>query len=149
QPQSIFGVGLAGMLVILVAVQLIGRSQTSALIEPLQRLVAALERMRRGDLSERLALARPDEIGVLGDGLNRLTDEFSELIGQVQTSGTQVNTTATEISATNHRQQSTAQEIAATTAQIGAVSEEISVASLGLVKTLEEVNRVAEQTADL
>jgi len=147
--QSVFFIGIAGMLVILVAGLMIGRSQTSALIEPLQRLVAALDRMRRGDLSERLVLARPDEIGVLGEGLNRLTDEFSELVGQVQTSGIQVNTTATEISATNHRQQSTAQEIAATTTQIGAVSEEISVVSLGLVKTLDEVSRVAEQTADL
>ena len=142
--------GLMGICVLLLTSALLAFSQSSAIAQPLNRLVAALERMRQGDFTERLGLERRDEFGVLSEGLNRLADDLSELVGQVQRSGIQVNTTATEIAANApSEQQSTAHEIAATTAEIGATSKQISATSKELVKTMNEVNQVAEQTADL
>jgi methyl-accepting chemotaxis protein WspA len=125
----------------------VGRFQSSAVTVPLNRLVATLERMRRGDFTDRLDLNRRDEFGVLSDGLNRLADDLSQLVGQVQRSGIQVNTAATEIAATAREQQSTANEIAATTSEIGATSKEISATSKELVKTMNEVTHVAQETA--
>jgi methyl-accepting chemotaxis protein WspA len=142
-------VGLGAIFVILVASVLVGRIQSSAVTEPLARLVATLERMRGGDFTERLGVDRKDEFGVIGDGLNRLADDLSQLVGQVQRSGIQVNSTATEIAATAREQQTTAHEIAATTAEIGATSKEISATSKELVRTMNEVNHVAEETAGL
>jgi methyl-accepting chemotaxis protein WspA len=124
----------------------IGLYQSSSISEPLTQLVEALERMRHGDFTKRLNIRRRDEFGVLADGLNRLVDDLSVLVGQVQRSGIQVNTNATEIAATARQQQSTANEIAATTAQIGATSKQISATSKELVKTMNEVNEVAEET---
>jgi methyl-accepting chemotaxis protein WspA len=144
---SIIGSGCIAA--ILIATVLVGRFQSSAVTQPLNRLVASLERMRGGDFTQRLTLERSDEFGVLGDGLNRLADDLSELVGQVQRSGIQVNTTATQIAATAREQQSTATEIAATTAEIGATSKEISATSKELVKTMNEVNHVSEETANL
>lgn len=120
-----------------------------AVKKPLHLLVSSLDRMRHGDFTERLALNGRDEFGVLSDGLNRLADDLSDLVGQVQRSGIQVNTTATEIAATAKQQQTTAHEIAATTSEIGATSKEISATSKELVKTMNEVNHVAEETAKL
>ncbi len=137
----------AGMLVI--ATVILGRFQSTALSEPLGHLVDALERMRRGDFTQRVKFEQQDEFGVLGDGLNRLAEDLSVLVGQVQRSGIQVNTTATEISATAKEQQSTANQIAATTAEIGATSKEISATSKELDKTMNEVSQVAEDTAQL
>jgi methyl-accepting chemotaxis protein WspA len=142
-------VGLSLIAAILLASLLVGRFQSSAVTEPLTRLVAYLERMRVGDFTQRLAVDRKDEFGVLGDGLNRVADDLSHLVGQVQRSGIQVNTTATEIAATAKQQQTTAHEIAATTVEIGATSKEISATSKELVKTMNEVNHVAEETAAL
>jgi methyl-accepting chemotaxis protein len=142
---------VGGTCIILVALvaYFVGRQQSTAIAEPLNRLVANLDRMRRGDFTERLSLAQKDEFGVVGQGLNRLADDLCELVGQVQRSGIQVNTTATQIAANAKEQQSTAHEIAATTAQIGATSKEISATSKELVKTMNEVNHVAEETAKL
>src|SRR5262249_6636872 len=137
---------IVGILLLCIVV---GRFQSSAVTVPLNRLVSTLERMRRGDFTDRLALNRKDAFGVLSDGLNRVADDLSELVGQVQRSGIQVNTTATEIAATAKEQQSTAHEIAATTAQIGATSKEISATSKELVKTMNEVSKVAEETANV
>ncbi len=140
-----------GMLVSLGAALFVGLLSAwflaRAITQPLARLVAVMDRMRNGDFSERVAFDRRDEFGTLGDGFNRMTDELTALVGQVQKSGIQVNTSATEIAATAKQQQATASEIAATTTEIGATSTEISATSKELVKTMGEVARTAEQTA--
>jgi methyl-accepting chemotaxis protein len=141
--------GSAAIVALLVASLFVGFKQSSAIAQPLNRLVASMERLRQGDFTQRLTVDRKDEFGVLGEGLNRLADDLSSLVGQVQRSGIQVNTTATEIAASAREQQSTAHQIAATTAQIGATSKEISATSKELVKTMNEVNQVAEETANL
>ena len=147
--QTISVIGLLGLILILVASLLVGRFQSSQIAEPLHRLMAALERMREGDFTHRLALDRKDEFGLVGQGLNHLAEELSDFVGQVQNSGSQVNTTATQIAGTAKEQQATAHEIAATAAQIGATSRQISLTSQELVKTMNEVNSVAEQTTRL
>lgn len=116
---------------------------------PLKQLADVMERMRNGDFTQRVSLNRKDEFGMLGDGLNRLADDLSVLVGQVQRSGVQVNITATQIAATSREQQSTTTEIAATTAEIGATSKQISATSRELDKTMNEVVDVAHDTADL
>lgn len=147
--QTITLVGLGSLGLILLICAAIGLFQSSAMAAPLESVIGTLDRMRQGDFSERLALEQNDEFGVVSQGLNRLADDLCELVGQVQRSGIQVNTTATQIAATAREQQSTAHEIAATTAQIGVTSKEISATSKDLVKTMNEVNVVAEEAAHL
>lgn len=86
---------------------------------------------------------------IVGRSLSRMAGDLSSLIGAVQKSGVQVNTSVTEIAATAKEQQATASEIAATTTEIGATSKEISATSKELVKTMGEVSSGAEQTATL
>lgn len=126
-----------------------GFYQATALTRPLSQVVEALERMRGGDFSRRITLARRDEFGIIGDGLNRLAEDLSVLVGQVQRSGIQVNTTTTDIAATARQQESTASEIAATTAEIGATSRQITATSADLVRTMKEVSEMAEQATRL
>lgn len=71
------------------------------------------------------------------------------LIGDIQKTGIQVNTSATEIAATAREHEATANEIAATTSEIGATSREISATSRELSRTMTEVTAVAEKTAIL
>jgi methyl-accepting chemotaxis protein WspA len=116
---------------------------------PLSKLVDAVDVMRRGDFSQRLPLGRRDEFSTLADGFNGMADDLTTLIGQVQKSGIQVNTSITEVAATSKQQQATANEIATTTTEIGATAKEISATSNELVRTMNEVSTVAEQTAGL
>lgn len=141
--------GFGGMLIILILSVWAIVHQSAVVSKPLGQLVGALERMRRGDFTQRLEIERHDEFGVVGDGLNRLADDLSVLVGQVQRSGIQVSTTTTEIAATARQQQSTASEIAVTTSEIGATSKEISATSRELVKTMNEVSDVAEEAAQV
>jgi len=147
--ETVIIIGMGLVIILIIFSIWLGFQHSSAVKRPLHLLVSSLDRMRHGDFTERLALNGRDEFGVLSDGLNRLADDLSDLVGQVQRSGIQVNTTATEIAATAKEQQTTAHEIAATTSQIGATSKEISATSKELVKTMNEVNHVAEETAKL
>lgn len=147
--QTIAVVGLICIVLVCLGALVVAHFQSSAVAVPLNQLVTALERMRSGDFTQRLQLNRKDEFGVVSEGLDRLADELSVLVGRVQRSGIQVNMTATEIAATAKEQQSTTNQIAATTAEIGATSKEISATSKELDKTMNEVNQVAEHTAQL
>jgi len=120
-----------------------------AINRPWPHLLSVMDLLRKGDFSQRMTAEREDEFGQLADGFNRMMDEVTGLVGQVQASGIQVNTSLTEIAATSKQQQATASEIAATTIQIGATSKEISATSRELVRTMGEVSNVAEQTAAL
>ena len=146
---TFFIIGCGSLIIVGFVSLYLARLQTAAVSIPLNELVAALERMRGGDFTQRITSQRKDEFGLVGNGLNRLADDLSILVGQVQRSGIQVNMTATEIAATAKEQQSTTNEIAATTAEIGATSKEISATSKELDKTMNEVGQVAEDTAQL
>ena len=60
---------------------------------PLRKVVATANRMATGDLSARTALAsRKDEIGALAQAFELMVSRLSGLLGDVQKSGLQVNT---------------------------------------------------------
>ncbi len=120
-----------------------------AIDRPLGQLVNAVEVMRTGDFSQRLDLERRDEFSALADGFNRMSDDLTSLVGQIQKSGIQVNTSVTEIAAAAKEQQATSSEIAATTTEIGATAKGISATAKDLVKTMGEVSAVADQSATL
>ncbi|MDB6174064.1 MAG: methyl-accepting chemotaxis sensory transducer [Chthoniobacteraceae bacterium] len=142
------GIGISlGIALLLAAI--CGYFLFQSITGPMGRLLEILDVMRTGDFSRRLELARNDEFGVLAGGFNRMTDEITMLVGQVQQTGIQINTSVMEIAATAREQQATASEIAATTTEIGATSKEISATSRELVKTMDEVSTVAEQSAIL
>ncbi|SAL01604.1 chemotaxis-related protein [Caballeronia calidae] len=137
------------MLVAIAAASVLGFMLMKALTVPMLRMVDVVDKMRTGDLTQRLALARRDEFGTLEAGFNRMTDELTGLVSQAQKSAVQVTTSVSEIAATAREQQATASETAATTTEIGATSREIFATARDLVRTMNEVSGVAEQSAAL
>ena len=142
------GIGISFIGALLLA-SLAGFYLLKAISQPLHHLAGAVEAMARGDFSRKLALARADEFGVLAQGYDRMGADLSSLVGQIQTSGIQVNSSINEITATLREQQATAAQIATTTTQIGATSREIAATSKELARTMVAVASGAEQTANL
>lgn len=140
---------LAALVIALVAALICGFFLLRAITRPMADLIAALEVIRSGDLSQRLNLNRHDEFQALEVGLNRMSDELTGLVGQAQKSAVQVTTSVVEIAATAKQQQATANETAATTTEIGATSREIYSTSRELVNTMNEVSSGAEEAARL
>ena len=113
----------------------------------LKETVSVAERIASGDLA--VTVKPRSERDVLGQALVNMVERLSALVGDVQRSGIQVNTSVNQIAATAKQQQATATEIAATTTQISATSKEIAATSKDLVRTMGEVAGVADQSATL
>jgi len=141
----IIGIGVLAALASIVFAYLITRSITL----PLQRALRTARRVASGDLAAHIDVNSRDETGQLLAALRDMMQGLAKIVGEVQNSGIQVNSSVTAIAATGKEQQATATEIAATTTEIGATSREISATSRELVKTMNEVSAVAEQSASL
>jgi methyl-accepting chemotaxis protein WspA len=142
---TLIGIGLLAALVSAAFAVWITRSITG----PLQRAVQTAQQVAGGDLSARIDVRTQDETGQLSAALKNMMQSLAKIVGEVQNSGIQVNSSLTAIAATSKQQQATATEIAATTTEIGATSKEISATSRELVKTMGEVTAVADQSATL
>ena len=141
----IVGIAVLAALVSIVFAYWITRSITL----PLQRALRTAQRVAGGDLAAQIDVDSRDETGQLLTALKDMMQGLAKIVGEVQSSGIQVNSSVTAIAATGKEQQATATEIAATTTEIGATSKEISATSRELVKTMNEVSAVAEQAASL
>ena len=116
------------------------RDEIGVLANAFGRMVAALhdtvgvaERIASGDLA--VTVTHRSNRDALGHALTNMVGRLSTLMGEIQRSGIQVNTSVNQI--------------AATTMEIRATSTEISATSKELVRTMSEVSGVAEQSASL
>ncbi|MBI3900010.1 MAG: methyl-accepting chemotaxis protein [Gammaproteobacteria bacterium] len=122
---------------------------TRSITRPIVQAAEVAAAVGEGALNSGMDFESNNELGILARGFNQMIKALSRLVGQVQRSGIQVSTSVTEIAATAKQQQATASEIAATTSEIGATSREISATSKELVKIMNDVSAVAEQSAEL
>jgi methyl-accepting chemotaxis protein WspA len=140
---------IIGIILSLILAALICYSVVRAIKQPLVKMIDLMSDIRIGNFTHRLALRRNDEFGVLADGFDRMSDDLTNLVGQVQRSALQVASSVTEIAATGKEHQATSAETASATSEIGATSKEIAATSKVLLNTINEVTEVAEQTASL
>jgi methyl-accepting chemotaxis protein WspA len=115
------------------------------------RLAAgAADRIARGDLTEQIAdSANADETGALMRSMREMDANLNGLVGNVKQAGIRLNSTATEIAATSKQQEAATATFGAASNQIAAAVKEISTTGQDLVRTMESVNRMAEETAQL
>jgi methyl-accepting chemotaxis protein WspA len=128
---------------------LICYSVVRAIKQPLAKMIDLMSDIRTGNFTRRLALRRNDELGELADGFDRMSDDLTDLVGQVQRSALQVASSVTEIATTAREHQASSSETASATSEIGATSKEIAATSKVLLKTINDVTEGAEQTANL
>ena len=140
---------VVSLLLAIIVAGICGLLLLRSITAPMQHIVHALDKLRSGDLSMRLNLARKDEFGAIESGFNEMAEALANLVSQAQRSSVQVTTSVTEIAATSKQQQATATETAATTTEIGATSREIAATSRDLVRTMTEVTSAADQASSL
>jgi methyl-accepting chemotaxis protein WspA len=136
----------SGVLVMLVSV-LFAIWITRSITSPLRLALDVAQQVSAGDLTGHFEVRTKDELGQLLAALKTMSESLANIVGQVQDSGIQVNSSVNEIAATAKEQQATASQIAATTTEIGATSKEITATSKELVRTMNEVSSVTEQSA--
>jgi len=114
---------------------------------PLTKIIDAMKKVIKGDLTQHLEYGRHDEFGLLIKGFNQMVTYLRDLVGQIQRSGIQVTSSITELASTNKQQEVTANEHAATTNEIAASTTEIAATGAHLLKTMKKVNSLTKNAA--
>ena len=106
--------------------------------------------MAGGDLTvEPPATTDTDETGKLLRAIGSMTHSLRSLVTRVKQASIELMSTATEFAATSRQQESTVQGFSASTNEIAAAAKQISATGQELMGTMDGVNTVASQTADL
>ncbi len=107
-------------------------------------------RVASGDLATEVPTTdRDDEAGHLLKAIHKMTLSLRGLVTRAKQASVELMTTATEFAATSRQQEATVQNFGASTNQIAAAVKQISATSAELLTTMEGVNLVAGQTADM
>jgi len=94
-------------------------SVARSIVGPIDQVVAVLDSVSRGDLTSRLETHRKDEIGQMGQALNRTLDRMQEAIQSIQADSEALASASEELSATSGEMISNAKE---TSSQAGVAS---------------------------
>lgn len=107
---------------------------------PLQAVTVALERLAAKDLTATIAVTGHDEIGRLGEALNRTSQTFRSVLGEVAKGADTLSAATTEISARSVQSAGNARTQSSKTNQIAAAAQEMTA-------TIGEISRNAETAA--
>ena len=134
----------SGVIVILVA-----RAVARSLSRPIGEAARVSKAVAAGDLTQQISIEATGEAGQLLDAVRTMTQDLRSLIGKIQKSSVSLMSTATEIAATARQQEQTIVDYGASTNEAAAAVQEISATGKELLKTMNDVNGVAGQTAEM
>lgn len=116
-------------------------------LKPLKNVSKIARQLSDFDLAVTIDTKRKDEVGVLLNAINEMASSFRMVLGQVQRSGIQVTSSSTELAATAREQEATMSTQLTSTNKVVASVEEISEVSNELVKTMDQVAAMSQDTA--
>jgi methyl-accepting chemotaxis protein len=137
----------ADILIVLIIVGALFYATRRMVIRPLQQAVSFAGAVAGGDLSRSLDIHNRDEIGMLGNALNRMVSELKEMIGKIRDTSVQVAGAANQIAANSeqltkaaHSQASAADETSSTMVQMAASIQTVAGNADSLATSTDEVS---------
>jgi methyl-accepting chemotaxis protein len=117
------------ILTILIAILLglgIAFMLASIISKPVIQGVDFAKRMAEGDFTTLLDIDQQDEIGILAQALNNMTEKFREIVGDIQTAADNVASGSTELSSSSSDMSQGATEQAASVEEVSSSMEQMT-----------------------
>jgi methyl-accepting chemotaxis protein len=133
--------------VVAVTTILVSMIITRSVIRPIDQALTFSQSIANGDFTHRIQSTEHDELGRLLSGLCHMADQLSALIGQVQGTGIKVSSSVTQLSATAKQQRVTITHQVDSTAQVVKAVDDIAHIAEELVKTVQQVAAMSQETA--
>jgi methyl-accepting chemotaxis protein len=138
-----FGVGLGAVVVLLLA--LYGASQR--VFRRIERMVTVAHHISRGDLTHKIEVRSDDELGLLGEALNRITTNLGRVLARVQAVTGHLTRAVDTISLTSAEVVSGAQVQSDAVAKTQAAVEVMSGNVSAIAKDVDVLSEAARQSA--
>ncbi|MDR7036497.1 methyl-accepting chemotaxis protein [Methylobacterium sp. BE186] len=136
-----------GTLITLLICAGIGLAINRLIVRPLLRVMAFVERIGSGDLSQTLEARGHDEIGRLGRSLNGMVAGLADLARTNRAATADLNAAAAEIRASAQEQAASVEEQFAAVQETAATVDEIAHSGVQVTKRASEVIATAQATA--
>lgn len=114
---------------------------------PLAEFMRIVERVGEGDLTQKVTVARTDEIGDLGKSLDSMVTGLKDVAAQTRLVAESLNTATAEILASTQQQAAATAEQAAAVQQANATMTEISQSGAQISERARQVATAAEATS--
>lgn len=136
------GLGVTALVSLLIAFAI-----RQSITGPLSAFMGFVDRVGRGDLSGEAAASGQDEIGRLGETLNRMVAGLRDLAGQSRDATANLNAAVAEIRASAQEQAASVEEQLAAVQETAATVDEITHTGTQIGKRAQEVILTAQATA--
>ncbi len=110
------------------------------IVKPLSDIVAFLERVADGDLSETLAIRRKDEIGRLMGTVNHMVLNFSTITGEVKSSGNALVTASEDMTQNIGAISATTEEISLSASNVSESANQMLQSNTTVASAIEEMS---------
>ena len=114
---------------------------------PIQALVPFLRSVANGDLSGTFTVKRQDELGMLAQAANEMSEQLRGLITELQQAGLQITTSSTQVLANAEDHATGSVQQAASIAQVTATMEELTNTAKQIAQSATSVERIADDSA--
>jgi methyl-accepting chemotaxis protein len=118
------------------------------LVNQVNAVLVAVNRVAQGDLSVEIAVEGNDELSQLAKATNEMRNKLHEMASEVRTHADAVNRAAQEITAAVESQAATSTEMSASVAEITSTMEEFSASSTQIADYSKSVVDIANQTLE-
>ncbi len=133
--------GVVSLLIFFISLRWLSRG----LLRPLEEVVALVQKVAQGDLTQCATVRSKDEIGTLSAGVNGLVDSLKSMIGDVSSTAREVASAATELSATNEEMSAGMQQQQRQTAAVSSAVEEMAAS---VTEVARKAGEASEQSAE-
>lgn len=116
------------------------------ILTPLKRLVHAMQKAEKGDLTERVPLDRADEFGQLGAMYNEMMDAFRGMLQEVQIVSEQVASSSEELTASSLESARASEQISIAATEIACGSDKQSAT---VERTTQSLHRIGEDITQI
>lgn len=131
------------MVLAVIIVYLLRRS----VVKPLRNFMQFVDKVGKGDLTQRTELTGNDEFGLLGRQLNTMVESLAEATSHMQNAVERLMVSAAEIQAESQQQSSSTSEQSAAINQIMATMEEIAQTGASITERANKVAAGAEEAS--
>lgn len=139
---------------IIVAVSLLSWAIALGILNPLGKAVGVLGSVSEGDLSTRLQVDSKDEIGQMGNALNRALEKIGSALYSMGQNSHALASSSEELSAVSHQMSANAEETSAQANVVSAASEQVTknlqtvaTATEEMTASIKEIAKNANQAA--
>ncbi len=113
---------------------------TQGISRPLSQMVRVLEAVAKGDLTKRFQASDSDEIGQMGEALNRALETMGRAIAAISENAQTLSTSSEELTVVSQQMNANAEETSTQALGVSAAAEQVSKNTLTVAAGMEEMS---------